>query len=181
MPTEACTREALTTPSPPTPPQPHPAPPHPTAIRNQQAVRDALAAAQQQSRQPKLTELLVEPSWREVLAPEFEKPYMGGLQAFLEKEWAAATVYPPQEAVFRWVGGVGGVGLELAVLRCAALCCAVLCCAVLRCALGCWCAVGAEQLGQPTLMAVPLFNQQPAQPQPADARTHHQGLQQRPV
>lgn len=37
----------------------------------------------------------------QVLAPEFEKPYTAQLQGFLQQEWAAGTVYPPKESVFR--------------------------------------------------------------------------------
>jgi hypothetical protein len=67
-------------------------------------------AARHEARAPRLADLLVEPSWREVLGPEFGKPYMPQLQAFLEKEWAAATVYPAQEAIFRWGRLPGGSG-----------------------------------------------------------------------
>jgi uracil-DNA glycosylase len=38
--------------------------------------------------------------WRKVLADEFEKPYFERLRAFLEKERAEHTVYPPEEDVF---------------------------------------------------------------------------------
>eukprot|EP00878_Enallax_costatus_P011606 GHUV01012114.1.p1 GENE.GHUV01012114.1~~GHUV01012114.1.p1 ORF type:complete len:457 (+),score=171.53 GHUV01012114.1:132-1502(+) len=71
------------------------------ADRNQtaaQAVVDAAAAAKQQ---PQLKDLLVEPSWRDVLGAEFDKPYMQQLQTFLNKEWASGTIYPPKKCVFR--------------------------------------------------------------------------------
>ncbi|KAI8465429.1 MAG: uracil-DNA glycosylase-like protein [Monoraphidium minutum] len=71
------------------------------AARNGAAVRAALAAAAGAGRQPRLDELLVEPSWVEVLGPELSKPYAQGLQGFLEKEWAGGRVYPQQEAIFR--------------------------------------------------------------------------------
>ena len=38
--------------------------------------------------------------WREVLKDEFDKPYWGKLEAFVEEEWANQTVYPPKEDVF---------------------------------------------------------------------------------
>ena len=38
--------------------------------------------------------------WRKVLADEFEKPYFERLRAFLAKERAEHTVYPPEEDVF---------------------------------------------------------------------------------
>jgi uracil-DNA glycosylase len=66
-------------------------------------VSAALAAAAAAGRPPLLRELLVEPSWVEVLGGEFDKPYMASLQTFLEGEWAkaGAKVYPPQDSVFR--------------------------------------------------------------------------------
>jgi uracil-DNA glycosylase len=39
-------------------------------------------------------------SWREALAPEFEKPYMEKLEAFLASERAAHQVFPPDNEVF---------------------------------------------------------------------------------
>jgi len=43
----------------------------------------------------------MEASWLERLGPEFEKPYMKQLEAFLAKEAAAgAVVYPPFELIF---------------------------------------------------------------------------------
>src|SRR3989344_4957952 len=43
----------------------------------------------------------MEASWLEALLPEFEKPYMKNLEAFLAKEIASgATVYPSFELVF---------------------------------------------------------------------------------
>ncbi|GBF87761.1 uracil-DNA glycosylase [Raphidocelis subcapitata] len=71
------------------------------AERNRAAVREALAESAREGRAPRLADLLVEPSWKEVLAPEFAKPYMPQLQAFLEREWASKTVYPAQESIFR--------------------------------------------------------------------------------
>jgi uracil-DNA glycosylase len=44
---------------------------------------------------------ITDPSWREVLEPEFEKPYMLELANFLAKERAAGkTIYPPEADVF---------------------------------------------------------------------------------
>ncbi|MDX2004799.1 MAG: uracil-DNA glycosylase [Meiothermus sp.] len=39
-------------------------------------------------------------SWRTVLAPEFEQPYMAELLAFLKAERAQHAVYPPPQDVF---------------------------------------------------------------------------------
>jgi uracil-DNA glycosylase len=51
-------------------------------------------------RPPELQSLLVEPTWRRVLLPEFEKPYMTRLEAFLQQQWASHTIYPPQQSIF---------------------------------------------------------------------------------
>jgi hypothetical protein len=37
----------------------------------------------------------------QVLGPEFDKPPAAQLQGFLQQEWAAGTVYPPKESIFR--------------------------------------------------------------------------------
>ena len=39
-------------------------------------------------------------SWRGVLAPEFAKPYIAKLEAFLEAEREAHEVFPPEDQVF---------------------------------------------------------------------------------
>jgi len=44
----------------------------------------------------------IEPSWKEALAPEFEKPYFASLAGFLHAEKAAGKViYPPGNAIFK--------------------------------------------------------------------------------
>ena len=44
----------------------------------------------------------IEPSWAEVLAPEFEKPYFAQLAATLHREKdAGVTIYPPGPMIFR--------------------------------------------------------------------------------
>lgn len=44
----------------------------------------------------------IEPSWKDALAPEFEKPYFEGLVRFLHQEKAAGKViYPPGSLIFR--------------------------------------------------------------------------------
>jgi len=39
-------------------------------------------------------------SWRDVLAPEFDKPYFKKLKQFVEEERSNHTVFPPEEDVF---------------------------------------------------------------------------------
>jgi uracil-DNA glycosylase len=44
---------------------------------------------------------LLPQSWHTALEPEFEKPYIAKLEAFLAAERAKAEVFPPQSEVFR--------------------------------------------------------------------------------
>jgi len=42
----------------------------------------------------------IEPSWKRVLADEFEKPYFAQLAAFVRGAYASGTVYPPARFIF---------------------------------------------------------------------------------
>jgi len=42
----------------------------------------------------------IEPSWKETLKPEFEKPYFENLVNFIKSEYATHTVYPPGNKIF---------------------------------------------------------------------------------
>lgn len=42
----------------------------------------------------------IEPSWREHLAAEFDKPYFAQLVEFVRSEYAAGTCYPPGKFIF---------------------------------------------------------------------------------
>lgn len=42
----------------------------------------------------------IEPSWKQQLADEFEKPYFKELTDFVRKEYQTATVYPPGACIF---------------------------------------------------------------------------------
>jgi uracil-DNA glycosylase len=57
---------------------------------------------------PRLFDLLVDPSWREALKGEFDKPYARRLEAFVHGEWArnGGRVYPPMHQVFRALNSV---------------------------------------------------------------------------
>jgi uracil-DNA glycosylase len=61
---------------------------------------------------PKLFDLLVEPTWREALKAEFDKPYARRLEAFVHSEWAkgrgsaSSSVYPAPHQVFRALNSV---------------------------------------------------------------------------
>ncbi|MBI4133452.1 uracil-DNA glycosylase, partial [Candidatus Uhrbacteria bacterium] len=43
----------------------------------------------------------IDPSWKEHLAGEFEKPYFAELAAFVKEEYKKGTVYPPPKNIFR--------------------------------------------------------------------------------
>ncbi len=42
----------------------------------------------------------IEPSWKKVLAPEFEKPYFKELTDFVKNEYKDKTIYPPPGEIF---------------------------------------------------------------------------------
>ena len=48
-----------------------------------------------------LQDLLVDESWRAALGPEFSKPYIQQLAAFLADEWKSQQIFPPQPFIFR--------------------------------------------------------------------------------
>lgn len=42
----------------------------------------------------------IEPSWQELLQPEFDQPYFESLAAFVRNEYAHKTIYPPAPLIF---------------------------------------------------------------------------------
>lgn len=46
-------------------------------------------------------EVKIDPSWRKVLAEEFQQPYFNMLTDFVKKEYKNETVYPPPKYIFR--------------------------------------------------------------------------------
>ena len=46
-------------------------------------------------------EVRIDPSWQKRLAREFNEPYFADLAAFVKKEYANETVYPPPSYIFR--------------------------------------------------------------------------------
>ena len=71
------------------------------ACRNTQAALAKADEAKAMGTQPVLSDLLVEESWRQILRPEFQKPYWTKLQQFLHEEWASQKTFPPQHLIFR--------------------------------------------------------------------------------
>jgi len=48
-----------------------------------------------------MSRVVLESSWKEALAEEFEKPYWSELTAFVRDEYVSKKVYPPPSSVFR--------------------------------------------------------------------------------
>ena len=69
--------------------------------RNMATAAEVVAEASARGALPELRALLVEPTWQEVLAAEFDKPNLKQLQRFLQREWAEQKIFPPQAEVFR--------------------------------------------------------------------------------
>jgi uracil-DNA glycosylase len=46
-------------------------------------------------------DVVLEPSWKEKLAPEFDKPYFADLTQFVKKEYVTEKVYPAPKNIFR--------------------------------------------------------------------------------
>ena len=46
------------------------------------------------------TDVKIEPSWKELLAGEFEKPYFSELISFVKEEYATTRVFPPGRCIF---------------------------------------------------------------------------------
>jgi uracil-DNA glycosylase len=77
-----------------------------TASANGALAKQAVLRAEAEGALPALTALLVEPSWRALLADQLEAPYFRSLQTFVEAEWGGtAPVFPPKDAIFRALNG----------------------------------------------------------------------------
>lgn len=61
----------------------------------------AVVASSAGTMHPQLREVLVEPTWQSAVGAEFDKPYMNGLQTFLDSEWGSHAVYPPTPFILR--------------------------------------------------------------------------------
>lgn len=70
--------------------------------------KQAVAAASREGRPPLLLDLLIEPSWKEVMASHMNSTSFTKLQSFLDGEWGKGTVvFPPQDSIFRYPCGEG--------------------------------------------------------------------------
>lgn len=50
---------------------------------------------------PTAMDIKIEPSWKEKLKDEFEKPYFQQLTDFVKKEYLSQTIYPPGREIFK--------------------------------------------------------------------------------
>ncbi len=48
-----------------------------------------------------MSEVKIDPTWKKVLEPEFEKPYWEDLTTFVRDQYKKGTVYPPGPNIFR--------------------------------------------------------------------------------
>mmetsp|Transcript_209 Transcript_209/g.666 ORF Transcript_209/g.666 Transcript_209/m.666 type:complete len:264 (-) Transcript_209:65-856(-) len=84
----------------------------------QRRAEAAAAEAEARGELPALSSLVVEKSWAEALAPQFEEPYFKGrLTQFVHGEWAGrAPVYPPKPEVFRAFNACPFGGVKVVIL-----------------------------------------------------------------
>ena len=72
------------------------------ANKNCALAKQVVIRAEQAGTVPSLTDLLIEPSWRQLLGDELHKPYFQDLQKFVQSEWnGGKLVFPPKDSIFR--------------------------------------------------------------------------------
>ena len=72
------------------------------ANRNCALAKQVVIRAEQAGTVPVLSDLLIEPSWRELMGDELTKPYFKDLQSFVQSEWnGGKLIFPPKDSVFR--------------------------------------------------------------------------------
>jgi uracil-DNA glycosylase len=72
------------------------------ANKNCALAKQVVIRAEQAGTVPALTDLLIEPSWRQLLGDELTKPYFKELQKFVQSEWnGGKLVFPPKDSIFR--------------------------------------------------------------------------------
>ena len=47
-----------------------------------------------------MTDVKIEPSWKELLQEEFDKPYFSELIQFVKNEYHTTRIYPPGKLIF---------------------------------------------------------------------------------
>ncbi|GAB4820528.1 hypothetical protein N2152v2_007574 [Parachlorella kessleri] len=72
------------------------------ANRNAALAKQVVIGCERSGTLPALRDLVIEDSWRQLLASEFDKPYFADLERFVQGEWhGKAMVFPPKDAIFR--------------------------------------------------------------------------------
>ena len=69
--------------------------------RNDALAKQAVIRTERSGDLPMLGDLLVEPSWRDLLDKEMNKTYFKSLETFVRGEWNSHMIFPPKHAVFR--------------------------------------------------------------------------------
>ncbi len=70
--------------------------------RNAALAKQVVIGCERSGTLPALRDLVIEDSWRQLLASEFDKPYFADLERFVQGEWhGKAMVFPPKDAIFR--------------------------------------------------------------------------------
>ncbi|KAL4527577.1 hypothetical protein Ndes2437B_g02709 [Nannochloris sp. 'desiccata'] len=72
------------------------------ANKNCALAKQVVIKAEQAGTVPSLTDLLIEPCWRQLLGDELTKPYFQNLQSFVQSEWTGGKlIFPPKDSIFR--------------------------------------------------------------------------------
>jgi uracil-DNA glycosylase len=72
------------------------------ANKNCALAKQVVIKAENAGTVPLLTDLLIEPTWRQLLGDELSKPYFNSLQTFVQSEWnGGKLIFPPKDSIFR--------------------------------------------------------------------------------
>jgi uracil-DNA glycosylase len=72
------------------------------ANKNCALAKQVVIKAEKAGTVPSLVDLLIEPSWRQLLGDDLTKPYFQILQRFVQSEWnGGKLIFPPKDSIFR--------------------------------------------------------------------------------
>lgn len=72
------------------------------ANKNCALAKQVVIRAEKAGTVPSLVDLLIEPTWRQLLGDELSKPYFQNLQKFVQSEWSGGKlVFPLKDSIFR--------------------------------------------------------------------------------
>lgn len=69
--------------------------------RNNALAKQAVIKSEQAGDLPRISDLLIEESWKIILKDEFSKSYFEKLEKYVRSEWNSHMVFPPKDAIFR--------------------------------------------------------------------------------